>query len=162
MKTLPHVATWGCLRAVEQHRWPPMRNYQIAQETDAQNGATAEGCVKGLLQSSTPISDPRLGRFPLRRATGKFDALVLVEGFCYVRGWLAGRSGAGIGYYPIARRTSPSSETAIFKPDQLSTSHVSGPEELPTRHGSGNYQPTQRSQLPVAAEYRVSARLVPG
>jgi hypothetical protein len=31
-----------------------MRNYQIAQETDAQNGVTAEGCVKGLLQSSTP------------------------------------------------------------------------------------------------------------
>ena len=31
-----------------------MRNYQIAQETDAQNGVTAEGCVKGLLQCSTP------------------------------------------------------------------------------------------------------------
>ena len=28
----------GC----EQHRWAPMWNYQIAQETDAQNGVTAE------------------------------------------------------------------------------------------------------------------------
>jgi hypothetical protein len=31
-----------------------MWNYQIAQETDARNGVTAEGCVKGLLQCSTP------------------------------------------------------------------------------------------------------------
>jgi len=31
-----------------------MRHYQIAQETDAQNGVTAERCVKGLLQCSTP------------------------------------------------------------------------------------------------------------
>ena len=31
-----------------------MPNYQIAQETDAQNGVTAEGCVKGLIQCSTP------------------------------------------------------------------------------------------------------------
>jgi hypothetical protein len=34
------------LRAVEQHRWLPMWNYQIAQQTDAQNGVTAEGCKK--------------------------------------------------------------------------------------------------------------------
>ena len=31
----------------------PDANYQIAQETDAQDGVTAEGCVKRLLQCST-------------------------------------------------------------------------------------------------------------
>jgi len=36
-----------------------MRNYQIAQETDAQNGGTAEGCVKGLVESSTLIHTMR-------------------------------------------------------------------------------------------------------
>ena len=59
----------------------------------------------------------RLGHLPLRRATGKFDALVLVEGFFYVPGWLAGRSRARIGYDPIALRTSPSGKGAIFQPE---------------------------------------------
>ena len=40
-----------------------MRNYQIAQETDAQNGVTAEGCVKGLLQCSTPSQTGLLDNF---------------------------------------------------------------------------------------------------
>jgi hypothetical protein len=43
-----------------------MRNYQIAQETDAQNGGTAEGCVKGLLESSTPIHFMRSKQAPVR------------------------------------------------------------------------------------------------
>ena len=98
----------------------------------------------------------RLGRFPLRRATGKFDALVVVEGFFYLRGWLAGRSRAWIGYYPIARRTSPSRETAIFKPDQLSTSHVSGsPRNYQRGTGAGFTYPVNAPGITlVAAEYR--------
>jgi hypothetical protein len=54
---------------------------------------------------------------------GKFIAFVLVEGFLRLQGWLAGRSRAEIGYYPSAGCASPSSETAIFEPDQI-PSHV--------------------------------------
>jgi len=59
---------------------------------------------------------------------GKFVAIVLIEGFLYVGGWLV-RWRAGIRDYPIARRTSPSRETAIFKPDQLSTRHLRIPRK---------------------------------
>ena len=48
-----------------------MRNYQIAQETDAQNGVTAEGCVKGLLQCSTPFQTGMLDNFSNRGITLK-------------------------------------------------------------------------------------------
>jgi hypothetical protein len=34
------------LRAVEQHRWLPMWNYQIAQQTDAQRGHGGGMCKK--------------------------------------------------------------------------------------------------------------------
>jgi len=72
---------------------------------------------------------------------GKFIAIVLIEGFLYVAGWLVGWW-AGIRDYPIARRTSPSRETAIFKPDQLSTRHLWTPEK-PTRP-ERNVNPPQR------------------
>jgi hypothetical protein len=45
--------------------WPPVRNYQIAQETDAQNGARRRGCVKGLLECSNPIQTPSVDRYGL-------------------------------------------------------------------------------------------------
>jgi hypothetical protein len=56
-----------------------MRNYQIAQETDAQKWGTAEGCVKGLLESSTPIHTMRgkqASTPPSLRGKHRFNRLV--------------------------------------------------------------------------------------